>query len=373
MALSNNCMQRIIFIQPALPSYRINFFDRLWQFYGDKINVYFSPTNMGALTDRVIEHSWARRLGQIRQIAYGFYWQEDASSINIEPKDIVVLSGNPRQLSTLVLLAKARFIGAKTIWWGHYWSSTSRVWRQLIRQIPMTAADALLFYTDLEVAEYRETHRGIIDPRPVVALNNGLDIEPIVARRAIFIPQIRDNALIFIGRLTEKANLNLGLEALHVLGSHAPHLHILGDGEEGSSLKAYAVTLGISERITWHGGTVDEERIAAVANICKAFLYPGEVGLSLIHAMAYGLPAIVHNNRWRHMPEIAAFIPGETGVSFESNNVASLTKCINDTFNDDDKLMHWSQNACRVTLNSFNTVDMSKRFIALVDQLQASS
>ena len=32
---------------------------------------------------------------------------------------------------------------------------------------------------------------------------------------------------------------------------------------------------------------------------------PGAVGLSLIHAMAYGLPCLVHSNRLQHMPEIA--------------------------------------------------------------------
>ena len=37
----------------------------------------------------------------------------------------------------------------------------------------------------------------------------------------------------------------------------------------------------------------------------RIFVYPGEVGLSLIHAMAYGLPCLVHSDRLKHMPEIS--------------------------------------------------------------------
>lgn len=363
-------MRRIIHVQPALPFYRIDFFDRLWQNYGDQIEVYFSPASMGALTGLDIQRSWAIQLGPIRQIARLFYWQQGVTNICIRPGDIVVLSGNPRQLSTLFLLAKARLRGAKTIWWGHYWSSTSRVWRQAIRKIPMAAADGLLFYTDLEVAEYRETHRGISDRRPIAALNNGLNTEPIVARRKTYAIHDREPSLLFIGRLTKKANLKIGLDALRALGTRAPHLHIIGDGEESAALKAHAEVLGISDRITWHGGTTDEDRIAAVANRCKAFLYPGEVGLSLIHAMAYGLPAIVHHDRWKHMPEIAAFAPSKTGAIFAADDLNSLIKSINEVFSDENQLVRWSANACQITRDTFNTIDMSKRFVDLIEQFK---
>ena len=364
-------MKNIIFVQPALPHYRLSFFDRIWRCFGDNFIVYYSPISMGVLTEERPSYAWARVIGIMKQIGIGIYWQSGAISIQIQPGDIVVISGNPRQLSTLVLLAKARLSRAKTIWWGHYWSSTSRTWRQAIRQFLMAAADALMFYTDLEVAEYRKTHFGINDRRPVFALNNGLDTETIAARRKKYIPHDREDSLLFIGRLTKKANLALALDALQALGAHAPHLHVIGEGKEEATLKSRAAALNLNDRITWHGGITNEDEIAAIANRCRAFLYPGEVGLSLIHAMAYGLPAIVHHDRWRHMPEIAAFVLGETGATFVVDNSNSLAKCINDALSDEKQLVRWSDNACQITRESFNTLDMSKRFVDFVNQLMS--
>ena len=68
----------------------------------------------------------------------------------------------------------------------------------------------------------------------------------------------------------------------------------------------------------------EEPDIAQIANRCRLFVYPGGVGLSLIHAMAYGLPSIIHDDRWRHMPEIAAFQDGRTGRTFEREDPGSL-------------------------------------------------
>jgi hypothetical protein len=44
-----------------------------------------------------------------------------------------------------VLLLKARLSGAATIWWGRYWSATSRPWRAPLRMLLMRFAHHLLF------------------------------------------------------------------------------------------------------------------------------------------------------------------------------------------------------------------------------------
>lgn len=365
-------MTNIHHIQPALPRYRMDFFARLARHYGPAMKVYYSPGSLGALTQSVAA-DWAKAVGPMRWFPGGIGWQSGVACLKLERGDIVVLSGNPRQLSTLILLARAKWRGARVIWWGHYWSSTSRRWRQVIRHLPMAIADAVLFYTDDEVAAYEANPILSRKSGVIAALNNGLDLDPIMAYRRPYLPSEREFGLLFIGRLTAKSELGLALEALALMGADAPVLHVIGDGESSKVFCAAVEQLGIGQKIIWHGAITDEAAIAAVANRCLAFLYPGQVGLSLIHGMAYGLPAIVHDVRRKHMPEIAAFRDGITGLSYARGNAASLAAAIRGLLSKPDELMCLAAGTKEAVGPSFSTEDMARRFVRLIDQLEAGS
>lgn len=362
-------MNKLLHIQPALPRYRLDFFERLHRKYSPDFKVFYSPGSLGALTEP-LSADWAVPVGPVRRLPGGLLWQSGVAGLPIQQGDIVVLSGNPRQLSTLVLLVRARLRSARVVWWGHYWSSTSRRWRQILRHLPMALADAILFYTDAEVDAFGSDAVLRGRARCVAALNNGIDIEPIRQLRRTYSAAQRDPALLFIGRLTSKARLDLGLEALALLSKAAPVLHVIGDGDQRAMLQARARELGLENRIVWHGALTDEARIAEVANRCSAFIYPGEVGLSLIHAMAYQLPAIVHNRPSLHMPEIAAFCDGETGLSFAYGDAHALAQTIVTLLADATRLDGFAAAAAQIVGPSFTTEDMAARFEALVAHLE---
>jgi glycosyltransferase involved in cell wall biosynthesis len=58
----------------------------------------------------------------------------------------------------------------------------------------------------------------------------------------------------------------------------------------------------------------------------KGFVYPGSVGLSILHAMSYGLPVIVHDNSEHQMPEYEIMEDGNTGLCFKEDSVDSLVE-----------------------------------------------
>ena len=228
-----------------------------------------------------------------------------------------------------------------------------------------------LFYSDEEIIAYRMDHVVFRKNCVIAALNNGLDLDPIKLHRRQYSFSERDNSLLFIGRLTKKSELQVAFEALSLLGPKAPTLHVIGDGEEYDNLRIRAENLNISAKVVWHGGTTDEFLIASVANRCSAFIYPGQVGLSLIHGMAYGLPAIVHNLRSKHMPEIAAFQEGVTGVCFQRGNASSLANESEVLLVQSAKLERLASETSKIVGPSFSTEDMSYRFFALVSQLES--
>lgn len=358
---------RILFLQQNLQKYRVDFFRRLFDCYGDNLRVFYSKNKLDPETAKIVL-PWARKIGDVKFFfnnAFGF--QRGTSRIVLNKYDVLVLPGNPRNLSNLVLMIRARSQGVTVVWWGHYWSSTSRRWRQLLRSLPMLFADIILFYTDEEVAMFFSDKYMLGRNKFATALNNGINAVAVQAVREKYVSSGRPNSILFIGRLTKKANVALLIQALARARTKNLTLHVIGDGEEWRSLLELVYRLKVEEKVVWHGAITEEKKIAGIANQCRLFCYGGAVGLSLIHAMAYGVPPIVHNNRRKHMPEISAFKLGEVGVAFEYGDVKSLIAAIDNLIMDNPRLDRMSRACVSVVESGFSTAIMARRFMHLID------
>ena len=103
--------------------------------------------------------------------------------------------------------------------------------------------------------------------------------------------------------------------------------------------------------------------ISNLFNNCRCFVYPGEVGLSIIHAMSYGLPAIIHNNRIHHNPEHSAFTNKLNGLYFEENDERSLSFMMDKLYSSTDKeLEDYSRNSLKVIRKDFSIEKMVMNF-----------
>src|SRR5205823_5506869 len=82
----------------------------------------------------------------------------------------------------------------------------------------------------------------------------------------------------------------------------------------------------------------DENKIFQLLSQTCVVVSPGEIGLTAIHAMTYGLPVITHNKFDKQGPEYACIIPGTTGDFFDYNNsVESLSQTLIKWFARTDK------------------------------------
>lgn len=350
-------------IQPEIPKYRVPFFKSLIEQYRTSIKIYFSEGQLGALNTR-IESDHYVQLGEIKKIIFGLFYQKGVEDIVIKKHDIVVLCGNIRHLSALYLLLKCRLIGAKVVWWGHLKSSTSKAAFHIIRLLFLKISNACLFYTEDEAKKYQRT---MFYNRRIFALNNGLDTDEINRLRVNYLSGERQNIL-FIGRLTDKSECASLLQALQLLDPNI-HLQVIGDGQNAKILYDLALKLGVSDRVVWHGALVDEVAISEIINTIKIFVYPGSVGLSLLHALSYGLPAVIHSSEKDHMPEFAAFKSSQAGVLFEKRNVKSLADKVNMLYVSDEQLNEMSKRALETTQRTFNVNDMVARFNDMVESI----
>lgn len=142
--------------------------------------------------------------------------------------------------------------------------------------------------------------------------------------------------LIFIGRLKPIKKLDMIIEAMAILKERniALNTTFIGDGEERPMLENLAKYYGIENNVWFYGACYDERINAELvynADLCVA---PGNIGLTAMHVLMFGCPAVTHDDFTHQMPEFEAIHPGVTGDFFEFGNMYSLADTIQAWFND---------------------------------------
>ena len=81
-----------------------------------------------------------------------------------------------------------------------------------------------------------------------------------------------------------------------------------------------AKELNIDDYVVFYGSCYDEKTIFQLMEMTNVVVSPGEVGLTAIHALCYGVPVITHDRFDKQMPEYEAIIEGKTGAFFEHDD-----------------------------------------------------
>ena len=357
---------KILFVQPSIPLFRVSFFKSLAHELGKSFIVIHSEGDLGELTPS-LQYPWSKCIGKVIKIGFGFVWQKNLINFTVKRDYIIVVSGNPRYLSTILFILKAKLFGVKILWWGHYRSSTSKNWRVTLRLGLMKLANGIIFYTEDEVKRYL-TSKQRKESRPIVGLNNGIDILPIKRLRKKYDSNSRSYEILFLGRVTEKASFDVLLNALQYAKIKDITLNVIGNNSFDPYLILDKYNFNNGVKINYYGKLTDEKQISNIANRCRVFVYPGSIGLSLIHAMAYGLPSLVHSDPLLHMPEIGAFKEGVTGLTFNRNNPEDLAIKLSLMISNTSQLDFMSKECLNITENDFNTTKMTEKFSKFVKE-----
>ncbi|WP_438352137.1 glycosyltransferase [Microbacterium sp. CJ88] len=106
------------------------------------------------------------------------------------------------------------------------------------------------------------------------------------------------NRIVFVGRLTTEKHIDVTLRAMAKLD---PALHatfdIVGNGDQRRALESLTEQLGLTDRVTFHGRTSDDE-LRATLTAASVFVISSIAELQSIatmEAMASGLPIIAAN------------------------------------------------------------------------------
>jgi glycosyltransferase involved in cell wall biosynthesis len=372
-------MIRVAVVQPSLAKYRIPVFRELASRPGIDLTVHYGTTegipNVAPEGFRAVE-------APIRA-AGGAKWQQAQVALASRGNcDVLVLGWDLHYASLVPALLRARAQRVGTVLWGHGYSKQEKPARRALREKVGRLADATLFYN--RTAAEDAIAAGFARERVFVALNS-LDQGPIQAARAAWAGDeakldafrreqgLAGPVILFVSRLDPANRLDLLLEAARRLQGDSPGLAvvIIGKGENQAVLERQAAELGIAGRVRFLGAIYDEASLAPWFLVADVFCYPANIGLSILHAMGYGLPVITSDRLEAQNPEIEALRNGENGLLYRDGDPAALVEALRRVLSDEPLRRRMSAEALRTATQEFTVRRMVDGFVSAVEYAKA--
>lgn len=284
-----------------------------------------------------------------------------------------VMMGHSRNVSTMAfLLLKRLFYKNKRVFlWTHGFYGKESFFEKLWKKILLKSADGLLIYGDYACRIMVDKYG--FSSEKLFPIHNSLDYDVQLKLRnelspsSIYLNHFGNNnpTIIFIGRLTYVKKLDMLVQALSDLKGKGKeyNLVLIGDGAARESLEKKADSLNVKNQIWFYGACYDEKTNAELvynADICVA---PGNIGLTSIHALMFGCPAISHDDFSHQMPEFEAIKELATGLFFERDNQESLNDAITNWFSRSDYNRDTIRKACYDEIDANWNPDYQMRII----------
>ncbi len=164
----------------------------------------------------------------------------------------------------------------------------------------------------------------------------------------------------FTGRLVYYKGVDVLLRAFRM--THGCELFIAGEGVLEESLRRYADTHGLSEKVHFLGFLPDDELRQAYAD-CDIFVLPSVAkseafGIVQLEAMVYGKP-VINTNLPSGVPYVS--VHGETGLTVPPSSPKALAAAINRLAEDRPLREKLGRNAAYRVKRDFNEKDVIKK------------
>lgn len=201
---------------------------------------------------------------------------------------------------------------------------TTFIDKQLTR-IAFWFYDLVIFYT-CGSRDWAIKNRLVTEKKCSYA-SNTLDTHEIWKYADRAIRSLTPPSVLFIGRLTSAKRVNDLLDYFVRLSAKFPglELQVVGEGpEKNEFLKRMG---SIQSRILYHGGIGDEKELAPFFRNANLVFVPGDSGLSVVHAFAYGKPYLtLLDEKSNHGPELEYLEDGINGLILDGDREENVLR-----------------------------------------------
>ncbi|MEM1330294.1 MAG: glycosyltransferase [Planctomycetota bacterium] len=359
---------RCMLQQAAMPKFRVPFYRDLASRPGIDLKVMYGSMAI----PNVESEGFERQHRVVKQLPGGLFWDSaHMRALASERLDAISMSWNTRYLSLFPGIRRAQKRGTGVVVWGHGYSKNEGTLRKKLRMRAAQLADAVVLYTP-DVAE-RLVEEGLPREKVFVALNS-LDQEPIQAARDATLADRsalrawqreqgldQGPVLLFVSRLYEPNKVDWLITAGKRLRDKHPGLQVVitGKGPDEERLRAHAEAEQAGDMVRFTGPIYEEHEIAKYFCTARAFCYPANIGLSILHAMGYGVPVITSDKIESQNPEIIALEHGKNGLLYTHGSVNALTEALDRVISDDELHASMSAHAHRTATERFSIERMA--------------
>ncbi len=356
------------------PHYRLPIFKLM----GEELGVDFYFCDKLSYTDSIKKVDYSqlptfKRELKLKKIRSRSIWS-GMLILAFKPYDMYIITPDYRSPSQWLFLLACKLLGKKVVGWWHGiapgYKASGREWTQ--KKIFHKHLSGSFIYGD-KAREYMDEIG--YPSKNKLTIYNSLDYETSLTNRkkdlssSVYREYFGNNnpVLLFIGRLTKIKKLDMVILAHQMLLERGIKTNVvfIGSGDEEDVLKK-CIKQG-NEKYFWFKGPVyNEDEISTLLYNADLCVSPGNVGLTAIHALYYGLPTITNDNFLTQMPEHECIIPGETGDFFEDGNKESLATKIEKWFATCHNRQQVREKCYKVadsTFNPYRQIEIMKEMI----------
>lgn len=295
-------------------------------------------------------------------------------SLAFKPYDMYIITPDHRNISQIFFILACKLMGKKVVAWWHGiapgYKGQGRHWKELKWFYKMLSGNFI--YGD-KAREYMNEIK--FPAKNKLTIYNSLDYDTSLQKRTENLSSNiykeyfgNDNpVLLFIGRLTKVKKLDMVIAAHQMLLKKDIKTNVvfIGGGDEEEALKK-CINQEDKKYFWFKGPVYNEDEISTLLYNADLCISPGNVGLTAIHALYYGLPTITNDNFLTQMPEHECIIPGETGDFFKDGCTESLTEKIGKWFStchNREEVREKCYNVADNTFNPYKQIEVIKEMI----------
>lgn len=248
---------------------------------------------------------------------------------------VYLVTGDISCLEIWILLFWAFFTRKKVCLWCHGWHSDCSRIASVLNTLFYNLADHIFLYGNYSMNYMLK--RGISADK-MTCIYNSLNYDQQLKLRQTTIPSDifrrhfqNDNPnLFYIGRLQNRKRLDIVIEAMYHLANRGIATNFTYVGERSDQINLDDLIRRYHlESVTWEFGPLYDEKMKAElmvsADIC---ISPGNIGLTAMDALMYGLPIITNDDFATQMPEYEAINEGKNGLFFRRGDAVDLANKI---------------------------------------------
>lgn len=281
----------------------------------------------GGFRWRIIKNYWIYKT---------FLWQHGLLGVaNSKEFDCIIFLGDMHYISTWLSAIVARVRGKRVLMWSHGFYGRESKLSIKIRKLFFGLADGVLLYgcharhlmIDVGIqSEKLYVVYNSLDYASQLKYRENTSKEDISAMKNKLFKDPTLPVIIFSGRIIKSKGLELLLKSIFIVRTSGTlvNLLIVGDGPDRENLEGQLSHYGLEGNVAFYGECYSEKELAILFGISSLCVSPEGVGLTAMHAMAYGVPVITHDKPNLQKPEFEAIIPDKTGDFFIKGDSDSL-------------------------------------------------